>query len=79
MKKILSLIIILITLSLLLSLPVYADSSLKISDDCFKSFESVFVDTPAGYADIAIQNGRVYILYERDCTLGGLYFKKIDL
>lgn len=53
--------------------------TLKISDDCFKSFESVFVDTPAGYADIAIQNGRVYILYERDCTLGGLYFKKIDL
>jgi len=33
MKKILSVIIILITLSLLLSLPVYADSSLKISDD----------------------------------------------
>lgn len=53
--------------------------TVKISKDCFQSFESIFVDTPAGYSDIAIQNNTLYILYERDCTNGGLYFKKIIL
>lgn len=53
--------------------------TVKISDDCFKSFEHVFVDTPAGYSDIAVKNEVLYILYERDCDNGGLYFKKINL
>ena len=53
--------------------------TVKISNDCFKTFDSIFVDTPAGYSDIAINNKTLYILYERDCTNGGLYFKKIPL
>lgn len=53
--------------------------TVKISNDGFKSFESIFVDTPAGYSDIAIKNNKLYILYERDCNNGGLYFKKITL
>lgn len=53
--------------------------TVKISEDCFKNFESIFVDTPAGYADIAVKNGALYIFYERDCNNGGLYFKKITL
>lgn len=53
--------------------------TVKISEDCFKSFESIFVDTPAGYSDIAVKNDTLYIFYERDCINGGLYFKKITL
>lgn len=53
--------------------------TVKISEDGFKSFKSIFVDTPAGYSDIAAQNGVLYILYERDCNNGGLYFKRIKL
>lgn len=53
--------------------------TVKISNDCFKTFESVFVDTPAGYSDIAIKDNKLYVFYERDCINGGLYFKKIDL
>jgi len=53
--------------------------TIRISRNLFKTFENVFVDTPAGYSDIAIQNNTLYILYERDCTNGGLYFKKITL
>jgi len=53
--------------------------TVKISKDCFKTFETVFVDTPAGYSDIAVKNNTLYILYERDCCSGGLYFKKITL
>lgn len=52
--------------------------TVKISGDCFKSFESVFADTPAGYSDAAVKNGMLYIIYERDCDKGGLYFKRID-
>ena len=55
------------------------DLTVKISDNCFKSFETITVDTPAGYSDIAVKNGTLYILYERDCTNGGLYFKRIAL
>lgn len=51
----------------------------KISDDCFENLEDIFVDTPAGYSDIAIKDNTLYILYERDCSNGGLYFKKIEL
>lgn len=51
--------------------------TVKISRDGFQSFESLFVDTPAGYSDIAVRDGTLYILYERDCNNGGLYFKRI--
>jgi sialidase-1 len=53
--------------------------TVKISKDNFKSFKSIFVDTPGGYADIAVKNDTMYILYERDCINGGLYFTKIRL
>ena len=53
--------------------------TVKISKDCFKSFDGVFVDTPAGYSDIAVKSDNLYIFYERDCDNGGLYFKKITL
>lgn len=53
--------------------------TVKISDNCFKSFTSIPVDTPAGYSDIAVKDGAVYVFYERDCNKGGLHFKKIKL
>lgn len=53
--------------------------TVKISTDGFKTFESVFVDTPAGYSDIAAKNDTLYILYERDCDNGGLFFKKLKI
>lgn len=51
----------------------------KMSKNCFADFEEFFIDTPAGYSDIAIHNGKLFILYERDCKKDGLYFKKITL
>jgi len=53
--------------------------TVKISRDCFETFRTIFVDTPAGYSDIAVKNNVLYVLYERDCNNGGLYFKKIPL
>ena len=51
--------------------------TVKISDDGFKSFERVFVDTPGGYSDLAVKNDTLYVFYERDCKNGGLYFKRV--
>lgn len=53
------------------------DLVIKVSRDGFQSFESIFVDTPAGYSDIAVKEGALYVLYERDSTNGGLYFQRI--
>ena len=53
--------------------------TVKISQDCFASFNTVFVDTPGGYSDIAVNGDALYVFYERDCCNGGLYFKKITL
>ena len=53
--------------------------TVKKSTDGFETYESIFVDTPAGYADLAVKNGTGYIFYERDCDNGGLYFQKIEL
>lgn len=53
--------------------------TVRISTDGFMHFESIFIDTPAGYSDIAVKNGILYILYERDCAKGGLYFKRITV
>lgn len=52
---------------------------LKMSNNNFETFESIFIDTPAGYSDIAVYNKKLYVLYERDSNNGGLYFKKIVL
>ena len=53
--------------------------TIKVSKDKFASFARVFVDTPAGYSDIAVKNGELYILYERDCATGGLHFKRLQV
>lgn len=53
--------------------------TLKRSSNNFETFESFFIDTPAGYSDIAVRNGKIYIIYERDCINGGLYFKKLEI
>lgn len=51
--------------------------TVRISDDCFETSDSVFVDTPAGYSDIAVKDDTLYVIYERDHKNDGLYFKKI--
>jgi len=58
--------------------------TVKKSQDCFKTFESFYIDSPAGYSDITVKNGIIYVLYEKFSTdiefnkkSGGLYFKKI--
>ncbi len=58
--------------------------SIKKSSDCFSTFETIYVDSPAGYSDIAVKDGTLYILYEKfsadmefNKKSGGLYFKKI--
>jgi sialidase-1 len=53
--------------------------TIKKSTDGFQTYESIFVDTPAGYADLAVKNGTGYVFYERDSNNGGLYFQKIAL
>ena len=53
--------------------------TVKISSDCFNSYEAIFIDTPAGYSDIAVKNGKLYVLYEHDYNYGELCFKRIDL
>lgn len=53
--------------------------TVKISEDCFESFEDVFVDSMAGYSDIAVKNNTLYVFYEQDWGISGLYFKKITL
>lgn len=51
----------------------------KKSRDGFQSFERIFVDTPAGYSDLAVKGDTLYVFYERDSNNGGLHFKKIKL
>lgn len=51
--------------------------TVKISDDCFKTYKSVFIDAAGGYSDVAVKDDVLYILYERDIANDGLYFKKI--
>ena len=41
------------------------DLTIKISRDCFESFESIYVSKYAGYSDIAVNDGTVYVFYER--------------
>jgi len=53
--------------------------TVKISDDCFESIKCIFIDSPAGYSDVAINNNTLYCFYERDCANGGLHFKKITV
>jgi sialidase-1 len=51
--------------------------TLKISDDCFKTYKSILVDEQGGYADIAVHKDTVYILYEKNYGMDGLFFKTV--
>lgn len=53
--------------------------TVKISGDCFAHFDRIPVDTPAGYADLAVRGDTLFVLYERDCNHGGLHFQRIRL
>lgn len=53
--------------------------TLKQSNDNFKTFKSILIDTEGGYSDIAAKGNEVYVLYERKVVKDGLYFKKIKL
>ena len=39
--------------------------TVKISDDCFHSFQSIFVSDIGGYSDIAVWEDKIFILYEK--------------
>ena len=51
--------------------------TIKISRDRFRTFDEIFVDDPAGYADIAVSKEDIFVLYEKDIAHDGLYFKRI--
>ena len=51
--------------------------TLRVSRDCFKTTQSVLVDELGGYADVAVSEDWIYILYERNVKEDGLYFTKI--
>ncbi len=40
--------------------------TVKISDDCFKSYKSILIDEKGGYSDIAVDGDTMYVIYERD-------------
>lgn len=50
--------------------------TVKASRDNFQTWESICLSERAGYADIAIKDGTLYVLYEGYCT-DGLFFKKL--
>ncbi|MBE6651684.1 MAG: exo-alpha-sialidase [Ruminococcaceae bacterium] len=52
--------------------------TIKISHDMFESYDSVLVDELGGYSDIAVKDGEIYVIYERDIWKpGNLCFKRI--
>lgn len=56
---------------------VREDLTVKISRNGFQTYESLYVDKVAGYADIAVKNGKLYILYEQRWGSDGLHFTVI--
>lgn len=54
---------------------------LKISKDCFQTHKSLLIDEIGGYADLAVKDGEVYVLYERGALngMGGLCFQKLTM
>ncbi len=87
MKKILSVIILLITLSLLLSVPVYADSSLKISEDykCVyyqgKTYEKTDGKAyPINYRKMtSVKNSMIHLTAEQSDEIEIISARKSDL
>lgn len=57
---------------------VREDLTIKISRDSFETYESIYVDKVAGYSDIAVKNGKLFVLYEQRWGSDGLHFKVIE-
>lgn len=56
------------------------DLTVKVSRDLFESFDVIPVDKLGGYSDIAVKDGELFVLYERDIWVSGeLCFKRIKL
>ncbi len=51
--------------------------TLKSSRDCFETVEELLIDEQGGYADIAVSEDWIYILYERNVKEDGLYFRRL--
>lgn len=51
--------------------------TLRISRDGFQTSESILIDELGGYADLAVSEDWIYILYERNVKEDGLYLKRI--
>ena len=52
--------------------------TIKITDDDFNTVSKILVDDEGGYSDIAIANGKIYVLYERNWGKNGLYFRVLE-
>ena len=53
--------------------------TVKISDDCFKSYKSIYVSDIGGYSDIAIWEDKLFILYEKTAQPFELFFEEINI
>ena len=53
--------------------------TVKISDDCFKSYKSIYVSDIGGYSDIAIWEDKLFILYEKNAQPFELFFEEINI
>ena len=40
--------------------------TVKVTDDDFKTFREIYVSERGGYSDIAVKDGKLYVLYEYD-------------
>ena len=56
---------------------VREDLTVKISRNSFEDYESIYVNKVAGYSDIAVKDGKLYILYEQRWGSDGLHFQVI--
>ena len=53
--------------------------TVKISGDCFETYNEIVIDDNSGYSDIAVDENYIYVFYERDIMNEGLLiFKKIE-
>ena len=53
--------------------------TVKISDDCFKSYKSIYVSDIGGYSDMAIWEDKLFILYEKTAQPFELFFEEINI
>lgn len=54
------------------------DLTVKITTDNFRTVTCIPVDDVGGYSDIAVTDDKIFVLYERDPSRDGLYFKTIS-